>query len=160
MKWGNLLMKVRKITLKENLVFEEVEDGFKTEFESEKNYPAFLSNFALKKGKEEGYIDSSLFSDLLKFQGIDGDKDEKVNPEIFENFDETKMLRIIYLAFRGANKSTKLSFDDFLERYHAPLEETMELYMNLIMDAMTNDPNQFADSLKKSTSISKKKGKK
>lgn len=149
-------MKIRKITLKA-LEFKETADGYEPIIISEKNYPAFLSNYALKKGKENGLIDSSLFSDLLKFQGLEKQKGNEIDTSILNNIDETKMHQIVYLAFIGANKSTNISFDDFLEQYHEPLEETMELYMNLIMDAMSNDPNQFANSLQKSTSNKGKK---
>lgn len=150
-------MKIRKITLKD-VEYKEIEDGFEPVFTNEKNYPAFLTNYALKKGKENGLIKSSLFSDLLQFSNVE--KEGEVDPSIFENISEAQMLQTIYLAFVGANKSTELTIDDFLEKYHAPLDETIELYMNLIMDAVSSDPNKFADELKKSTSTSRKNGKK
>lgn len=151
-------MKIRKITLKD-VTYVEKGDEFEPVFTNEKNYPAFLTNYALKKGKDRGIIESSLFSDLLHVSSVEN-TDENVDPSIFENISESKMLDIIYLAFTGANKNTELSMDEFLEKYHAPLEETIELYMNLIMDAVSSDPNQFANELKKSTSKSRKNEKK
>jgi hypothetical protein len=156
-------VKIRKITLKD-VEIKEVNGEFERVYTNEKTYPAFLTNYALKKGKELGLIESSLFSDLLKLQGLQrlesidkglGD----IDPSVFESIDETKMMKVIYLAFIGANKNTALSFDEFLEKYHAPLEEMMDLYMNLIADLMSSDKNQFAAALRKSMNT-KQNGKK
>jgi len=154
-------MKVRKVTLKD-IEVREVNGEFEKVFVNEKTYPAFLTNYALKKGKELQLIESSLFSNLIKMQGIkDFNKDqENIDPSLFEHIDETKMQQVIYLAFLGANKNTELSFDQFLEKYHEPIDNTMELYFNLIMDLMSTDPNQFAKGLQKSTNKSNKNKKK
>lgn len=153
-------MKVRKVTLKDVEV-REVNGEFEKVFINEKTYPAFLTNYALKRGKELGLIESSLFSTLLKMQGLEAlAKGNDLDPSIFDQIDETKMQQVIYLAFVGANRNADLSFDEFLEKYHDPIEKTMELYMNLIVDLMSTDPNQFAKGLQKSTNKSTKNGKK
>jgi hypothetical protein len=155
-------MKVRKVTLKDVEV-REVNGEFEKVFVNEKTYPVFLTNYALKKGKELGLIESSLFTSLLKMQGLEALAKKQTNdldPSIFDQIDETKMQQVIYLAFIGANKNTDLSFDEFLQKYHDPIEKTMELYMNLIVDLMSTDPNQFAKGLQKSTNKSTKNGKK
>jgi hypothetical protein len=155
-------MKVRKVTLKDVEV-REVNGEFERVFVNEKTYPVFLTNYALKKGKELGLIESSLFTSLLKMQGLEalaGGQAKDLDPSIFDQIDETKMQQVIYLAFIGANKNTDLSFDEFLQKYHDPIEKTMELYMNLIVDLMSTDPNQFAKGLQKSTNKSTKHGKK
>jgi hypothetical protein len=157
-------MKVRKVTLKDVEV-REVNGEFERVFVNEKTYPVFLTNYALKKGKEMGLIESSLFSDLLKMKGLEAlvNNDPNLNDidsPVFERIDETKMLKLIYLAFIGANKNIDLSFDEFLQKYHESIEYTMELYMNLIADLMSTDPNQFAKGLQQSTNKSTKNGKK
>ena len=157
-------MKVRKVTLKDVEV-REVNGEFEKVFVNEKTYPVFLTNYALKKGKEMGLIESSLFSDLLKMKGLEAlvNNDSNlsdIDSPVFERIDETKMLKLIYLAFIGANKNTDLSFDEFLQKYHESIEYTMELYMNLIADLMSTDPNQFAKALQQSTNKSSKNGKK
>jgi len=157
-------MKVRKVTLKDVEV-REVNGEFEKVFVNEKTYPVFLTNYALKKGKEMGLIESSLFSDLLKMKGLEAlvNNDSNlsdIDSPVFERIDETKMLKLIYLAFIGANKNTDLSFDEFLQKYHESIEYTMELYMNLIADLMSTDPNQFAKGLQQSTNKSNKNGKK
>jgi hypothetical protein len=155
-------MKVRKVTLKDVEV-REVNGEFEKVFVNEKTHPVFLTNYALKKGKEMGLIESSLFTSLLKMQGLEALAKKQTNdldPSIFDQIDETKMQQVIYLAFIGANKNTDLSFDEFLQKYHDPIEKTMELYMNLIVDLMSTDPNQFAKGLQKSINKSTKHGKK
>ncbi len=152
-------MKIQKIILKDSEIIEQ--NGEYTQvFTNEKTYPAFLTNYSLKKGKEFGLIESSLFGDLLKMQGLEKltNKNNQgvVNPDAFDSLDETKMLQMIYLAFVGANKNTNLSVDEFLEKYHYSLEQTMEIYMNLIMNLMESDPNKFAAGLNKSTNKSNK----
>ncbi|NUK31047.1 hypothetical protein HT574_13410 [Parageobacillus sp. VR-IP] len=153
-------MKVRKVTLKDVEV-REVNGEFETVFVNEKTYPVFLTNYALKKGKEMGLIESSLFTSLLKMQGLEAlTRGNDLDPSIFDQIDETKMQQVIYLAFIGANKNTDLSFDEFLQKYHEPIDVTMELYMDLIVDLMSTDPNQFAKALQQSTNKSLKNGKK
>lgn len=155
-------MKVRKVTLKD-IEVREVNGEFEKVFVNEKTYPIFLTNYALKKGKEMGLIESSLFTSLLKMQGLEaltGGQAKDLDPSIFDQIDETKMQQVIYLAFIGANKNADLTFDEFLEKYHEPIDETMELYMNLIFDLVASDPNQFAKGLQQSTSKSRKNGKK
>ncbi|MGG3808571.1 hypothetical protein [Geobacillus thermodenitrificans] len=155
-------MKVRKVTLKDVEV-REVNGEFEKVFVNEKTYPVFLTNYALKKGKEMGLIGSSLFTSLLKMQRLEAlaeGQAEDLDPSIFDQIDETKMQQVIYLAFIGANKHTDLSFDEFLQKYHEPIDVTMELYMNLIVDLMSTDPNQFAKGLQQSMNKSRKNEKK
>ncbi|MDY8162685.1 hypothetical protein [Bacillus thuringiensis] len=145
-------MKVQKITLKE-VEFVEVEDEYEQRFINKQNYPAFLTNYALKKGQEEGLITSSIIADIVKFQALDGlrDKDNK-DLSALEQIDQTSIHKVIYMAFKGANPKEKLTFDDFLQKYHDSLAESMELYTKLVVDVISQDPNQFAAALKKSTS--------
>jgi hypothetical protein len=55
------------------------------------------------------------------------------------------------MAFKGANRKEKLTFDDFLQNYHDSLAESMELYTKLVVDVISQDPNQFATAFQKST---------
>ncbi|MBJ7935309.1 MULTISPECIES: hypothetical protein [Bacillus] len=144
-------MKVQKITLKE-VEFVEVEDEYEKRFINKQNYPAFLTNYALKKGQEEGLITSSIIADIVKFQALDGLRNED-NKDLsaLEQIDQTSIHKVIYMAFKGANPKEKLTFDDFLQKYHDSLAESMELYTKLVVDVISQDPNQFAAALKKST---------
>lgn len=58
------------------------------------------------------------------------------------------------MAVTGANKDLKLSFDDFLMKYHESLATSIESYVNIVVDFINQNPNQFANSLKKSTNNS------
>lgn len=144
-------MKVQKVVLKE-LEVKNIDGEFKTQYVNEQTYPAFLTNYAMKKGKEMGLIESSILHDLLKLQALQGAKDgEEVNLSALEQIDQTNMHKFIYLAFQGANPKEKMSFDDFLEKFHEPLVESMQLYATLISDVISQDPNQFAAAFQKST---------
>ncbi|MEC2474574.1 hypothetical protein P9W87_25965, partial [Bacillus thuringiensis] len=68
-----------------------------------------------------------------------------------EQIDQTSIHKVIYMSFKGANPKEKLTFDDFLQKYHDSLAESMELYTKLVVDVISQDPNQFAAALKKST---------
>jgi hypothetical protein len=156
-------LKIQKVTLKD-MEIKEVNGEYERHFSNQKTYPAFLTNYALKKGKELGLLESSLFSDLLKLQGLEkltnANENADIDPAVFDNLDETKMIQMVYLAFTGANPKVQLSLDEFVQKYHYSLDETMELYMNLIMDLMSKDPNAFAAALQKSTNKKPKHGKK
>jgi len=155
-------MKVRKITLKD-VEIREVNGEFERVFVNEKTYPAFLTNYSLKRGKELGLIESSIFTSLLKMQELEAlarGENEYVDPAVFEQIDETKMQQVIYMALVGANKHLDLTFDEFLQKYHDPFENTVELYSNLIVDLIVSDPNQFAKGLQQSMNKSRKNEKK
>ncbi|SDY42822.1 hypothetical protein [Bacillus sp. 166amftsu] len=153
-------MKIQKITLKD-IEFVKVDGEFEQRFVNEQEYPAFLTNYALKKGKEEGIIESSIISDLLKFQALEGiDKGNSSDLSAFEKIDQTSIQRIIYLALKGANPKVDLSFDEFLRKYHDSLAESMELYAKLVIDVISQDPNKFAAEFQKNTSTGSKGEKK
>lgn len=145
-------MKIEKVTLKE-IEIREVNGEFEQVFYNEKTYPAFLTNYSLKKGKELGYIETSLFNELAKLSVMESAKNEKgeLDPNALADFDEEKALQIIYLALTGANKSLEISYDEFLMTYHGGLEATLILYANLIGNLVSSDPNQFAKEFGMST---------
>lgn len=158
-------MKIHKLILKESEI-REVDGEYEEVFFNEKTYPIYLSNYALKKGKEMGLIESSLFTDLLKMYSIKTATDEEgnVNPESIDpsalaSLDETKAQKVIYLAFLGGNKKIEMTFDEFLELYHYTVVETLELYMELIVGLIDDEPNKFAQGLQKSEGKSKDKKK-
>lgn len=150
-------MKIQKIVLKE-AVTHEVDGEFEKVYINEKAFPAFLTNAALKKGKDLGLIESSLFSELLKMKDleklVDGDK---IDPAALDSFDESKMIQIIYLAYLGANKKDPIDLDEFMELYHYQMMETIELYIKLISDQLMEGGNKFALGLKESTAGGSKK---
>ncbi|MEY9972264.1 hypothetical protein ABH966_002638 [Lysinibacillus sp. RC46] len=151
-------MKIQKVELKEVEVV-EVDGEFEKRFVNTKVHPAFLTNAAVKKGYDTGLLESSLFEDLLKIKGLETlitQSDEEASLELLNAFDEQKLIAVIYLAAIGANKNLGLSFDEFLEKYHYSLTDTIQLYANLIVGLMS-ESNEFAKVLHKQTKKSKKK---
>ena len=53
------------------------------------------------------------------------------------------------MAFKGANPKENSTFDEFLKKYHDSLAESMELYTKLVVDVISQDPNQFAAKTEK-----------
>ena len=151
-------MKVEKVTLKEFEIV-EVNGEFEKRFINEKNYPAFLTNASVKRGFDTGLIETSLWEDLMKIMGLQSileKNDDESTMKLMNMFDEQKLIAVVYLGVIGANKNVDLTFDDFLEKYHYDLAETIELYANLITSLVSKDPNQFAKSLQQSTRSEKK----
>lgn len=143
-------MKVRSIILKD-IAVEEVNGEFQQVIKNEKKYPAFLTNYAMQKGRDSGLLDSSLFSELLKLHSVVGSQEsDDLDPSVIGQFDESNAQKVIYVAFIGANPSNKMSYEEFLRKYHEPLPKSIELYSELISDLMDQDPNQFAKALEKS----------
>ena len=56
------------------------------------------------------------------------------------------------MAFKGANPKENSTFDEFLKKYHDSLAESMELYTKLVVDVISQDPNQFAATEKSTNS--------
>ena len=151
-------MQIQKVELKEVEV-KEVNGEFEKTFINVKVHPAFLTNAAVKKGFDMGLLESSLFEDLLKLKGLEtlvSQSNEEDSMKLLNAFDEQKLIAVIYLAVLGANKNIGLSFDEFLEMYHLPLTETVQLYANLIV-GLVSDSNEFAQALQKQTKKPKKK---
>lgn len=169
-------MKISKITLKESEI-REVEGGeYEQHFYNPKNYPAFLTNYSLKQGKERGYIKTSLFgelADLTKVMGstkIVQNQNDENETEVEEEaeldieainslgeFDEEQAHKVIYLALTGANPNFEHSYEEFLKRFHYGLEESLEIYAELLSNLVSSNPNQFANEFKKATNKDKKK---
>lgn len=151
------MKKIQKVVLKDIQVGIGEDGEFQQVVTNEKTVPCFLTNYALKLGSDIGYIKGSLVADLLKLQKFRDDTQEKgMSPEAIESLDEAQMQRVIYLGLKGADKTFEHSFDAFLERYHYTFEETTQLYMSLVMNLITSDPNKFAKDLQKSTKKEKK----
>lgn len=151
-------MKIQKVELEE-LEFVEVDGEYESRSINKEAFPAFLTNASLKKGKDEGYIEGSLLSELFKMSQLDksADEDGKLSSESAGLIDEDKVLKVIYLALLGANKNFKYSYHEFIERYNNPLEKSLEIYAKLIESTISDNKNQFAQELKKATGTSKKK---
>lgn len=144
-------MKIQKLTLKEVEVI-EVDGEFEKRFINAKTYPIFLTNWALKKGFEEGLLESSLVSSLAKLMPYMQSENKE---GMLEHLDEQNMIRVIYLAFIGANRKVEMSYDEFLDKYHLDFIETTTLYVKLISDTISKE-NSFAKSLEQSTKKEKK----
>ncbi|GIN71246.1 hypothetical protein J14TS2_17210 [Bacillus sp. J14TS2] len=140
-------MKIQKITLKEYEI-REVDGEYETVYFNEKTYPAFLSNYALKKGKEMGLIQTSILSELHRFV-------EMSQTGSIANLNEENMLNVVYLGFISANRKVEMSYEDFLDRYHYSVMETAELYGELIEDAVDREENNFAKGFEDSADKSK-----
>lgn len=152
-------MKIQKVVLKEIEVV-EVNGEFEKRFINEKAYPAFLTNASVKRGFEEGLIQSSLWEDLLAMKGLEQalEKEEGNNAvESLATINDQKFIGVIYLGVLGANKNLTLTFDEFLEKYHEPMEKTIELYVNLLTSLISQDTNQFAQSFNTAAKRNKKK---
>ncbi|HHL0974717.1 TPA: hypothetical protein ACQUHP_006535 [Bacillus cereus] len=144
-------MKVQKITLKD-VEFVKVDGEYEQRFVNEQDYPAFLTNYSLKRGQEEGLIHSSILADIVKFQALEGmRKDGKDDVSALEQIDQTSIHKVIYLAFKGANPKEQVTFDAFLQKYQDSFAESLQLYTKLVVDVISQDPNQFAAGFQKST---------
>jgi hypothetical protein len=150
-------MKIEKVTLKESEIV-EVDGEFKQVFKNEKTVPCFLTNYALKRGKDLGLLKGSLMADVVKLLPLTKLKNaDEISSEAMEAMDELEMMKVIYIGCIGANKNFSLDFDGFVSLYQESYEKTVTLYANLLAGLMNKDPNQFAKGLQRSTKKDKKK---
>lgn len=143
-------MKISQVELKDVEFFIDEDGEAKSFSKNEKKYPCFVTNHSLDQGKNQGLTKSSLIADLFKLQGIESKNKDERN-DAYQGLDQTEMQKVIYLGFIGANKGEKLSFNEFLEKFHYNFEETIELYMDLVTNLISGDKNNFAKGLKDST---------
>jgi hypothetical protein len=147
-------IKIHSIELKDYEVV-EVEGEFEKRYINPKKYPAFLTHRALAKGRNQGITNSSLISELLKLNSLSGEDGkinaENISPEQAELLDNEKYLPVIYLGIIGANKSSEMSYEDFLDKYHGDIEQTINDYVALIQPYIQENPNQFKSALEAST---------
>ena len=69
-----------------------------------------FNELRFEKGQEEGLINSSIIADIVKFQALDGLRNEgNKDLSALEQIDQTSIHKVIYMAFKGANlKKTQL----------------------------------------------------
>lgn len=147
-------MKIETVELKE-VVFSDDDGEFKKVYTNRQQVPCFITNYAFKKGKETGLLEGSLVANLFKMEKVNSKKQEE-KEQAMENIDHIEMAKLIYIGCMGANKKIGLSFDEFLDKFHYTMEETMELYGMLVESLMTQNPNNFAKGLQQSTKKQKK----
>lgn len=142
----------------------EVDGEFEQRFVNVKKYPVYLTNAAMRRGRDMGLIENSLIAEFSKLgafqdlQGIElaGGENDFDKLEKLSGIDDEPMINVIYLAFIGANKSVKMDFEEFMELYHLDFTETLTLYVTLISESFSHD-NNFAAGLIGSTKQDKKK---
>lgn len=152
-------MKIEKVVLKD-MEIEQVGGEYKQVFTNEQTIPCFITNYALKRGKDLGLTKDSLLQGILKLKALEGMKSaEELDANAFSEIDEIEMQKVIYIGCLGAVKGfdTDVDFDVFLEKYHYTFEETLMLYTKLVSNSMTKQSNGFAKGLSKSTNNSGKK---
>lgn len=144
--------KIHAVVLKEVEII-EIDGEFREVFRNEKKYPLYITNHALRRGRDLGLVESSLIADLLRLEkNTNGKKKEEAARSLLDDLSEEKMINLIYIAFIGANPKSEMSLDDFIEHYHGTYIETVTLYTEIISSTITNGDNNFAAGLRKSTS--------
>ncbi|MBD5799995.1 hypothetical protein COM13_09145 [Bacillus pseudomycoides] len=139
----------------------QLENGqFQRVTKNQQTVPCYITNYAVKKGKDLGLLEESLLQSLFKLKGlvnVDPNKLDSIDGTALQGIDEVELQKIIYLGCVGANKNFPYDFDAFLERFHYSFDETVRLYAKLISGVTTGQQNGFAKGLNKSTKTGKKK---
>jgi hypothetical protein len=150
-------MKIEKVILNDSEVV-EIEGRYKQIFKNQHAVPCFLTNYALKQGKDLGLLKGSLIADVMKLLPLTKlTSTDDIDPEIMRDLDEVEMMKVVYVGCLGANKHFDLDFDEFVSQYHESYENTLILYTSLVSSLIQKDPNQFAKGFKSSTKNDKKK---
>lgn len=152
--------KIHTVVLKE-LEFVEIEGEYQELYKNAKKYPLYLTNHALRRGRDLGLIESSMMSDVIEMEkGFKGKEQEAAAKDTIADLSEEKMQNVIYLAFLGANPRTEYSIHEFLERYHEDYVSTVKLYFEVLKSSISDGENKFATGLKKATKKPSSKEKK
>jgi len=156
-----MAIKVSTIELKDVEVVELEDGSYDSRFVNPRKYPAFLTNRALKKGRNMGVTKSSLISDLIQMNSLfKSNQKGKENPEIdlesltpeqAEIIEAENYLPVIYLGLLGANKNLDLDYDDFLDQYQGDLSQIIQDYMELVMPYIDQNSNEFKKEFENKT---------
>lgn len=148
-------IKIHSIELKDYEVLEVEGGSFEKRYINPKRHPAFLTHRSMAKGKHLGITNSSLLGELLKLNSLSGNdgkiKSKDITPEQAELLDNDKYLPVIYLGIIGASKSSEMTYDEFLDKYHGDTEQILNDYIALIEPYIQENPNKFKASLEEST---------
>lgn len=154
---------ISKVELKRiELVEIKNENGEITDFEEQviekKIVPCKITNYGLKRGKDENLIDGNILQTLIKWKAV-LDKKGASEEDILAVMNETDLHKVIFVGVIGANPSTEMDFDDFIQQYHGDLSESITLYSELVKEMNKNaqTKNAFAQGLADSTKKEKKK---
>ncbi|MGV2927216.1 hypothetical protein RW115_01350 [Macrococcus capreoli] len=162
--------KIIAVELKELQIIEKEDGSYEHGYSNKTNYPAMITNFALKRGRDLGITEGALIADLFKLQNIA--KTNKKNDDDFINADDIlndgvneegldaispeKITPVIYLGIIGANPKINLTFDEFLSKYHESVEVMMQQYSELIQGLFTENKGNYAKGYIEATDTSKK----
>lgn len=153
-------MKIEKVVLYDREIV-EIDGEFKQVKRNEKTYPALLTNLSLYVGKRDGLLDTSLNKELLAVFEVfedapEGATDEEYGSFVLKNMDQSiaqeRINKIIYLGLIGANPKLDFDYEGFLQKYHGGMQESIELYLSLIMNLANMEDNGFKIEFEKNTS--------
>ncbi|EQB35046.1 hypothetical protein M948_18270 [Virgibacillus sp. CM-4] len=147
------MAKIEMITLKD-MEIKEVDGEYQQIFSNEKQYPAAITNYGLGLGEKLGLLEGSNLTDLLKIASLEQlMAGGGVNEQALEADDTntTKYLKGIYIALIGINPKLELSYEEFLQKYHADSITTMKTYARLVMNTLPSTKNKFAEGMEQST---------
>lgn len=145
--------KIHSIELYDSEVVEKEDGQFEEVKLNKRKYPLFLTNFSLQKGRDMGYIQTSILEDLVNAYNAmkNTESEEEASMQVLKEMQQEKAIRVIYLAYLGAAKSNAMEFDAFLQRFHLNFAETIQLYSELVQSTVQSSDNKFAKGLQDST---------
>lgn len=145
--------KIHSIELYDTEIVEREDGSFEEMKLNKRRYPLFISNYSLQKGRDLGYIQSSILEDLVNAYSAmkSADNDEEAGVQVLKEIQQDKAIQVIYLAHLGAAKSNAMEFDDFLQKFHLDFSETIQLYSELVQTSVQGNENNFAKGLQQST---------
>lgn len=152
---------IQKVELKDMvIVIEKDEKGNENFVRKETNrqvVPALITNYSLKRAKDEGVMTGNVLEVLAKLKAVIDNKNSD-EMAMLKELDETEIQKVIYMGVIGANPQMKIDFDNFLNKYHGDLAESTQIYGGLIeeMYKNTTTKNAFAKGLTSSTKKEKK----
>ena len=155
------MSKIFTVELSDRVTRENENGEFEVKYINSQKYPAAITNRSFYLGEQMGLMSGSQMTDL---HGVQQVLEAAIQPgenreNALKGLDHNQSLKVIYLAIIGMNKDLNLTFEDFTEKYHGDVEETTNLYTDLVLETVSEglSENNFAKGLINSTK--KKTGK-
>lgn len=149
------LPKIFSVELSDRVTKENENGDFEVKYINHQKYPAAITNRSFYLGEQMGLIKGSQMTDL---HGVQQVFEAAIQPgenreNALKGLDHNQSLKVIYLAVMGMNKDLKLTFEDFTEKFHESIEDTTNLFTDLVLETVAEglSENNFAKGLINST---------
>lgn len=127
---------IRKVTLADHTNIKQKDGGYVVEHEGLNDYPAYMTNYALYYGRQQGYFDTDILEKLYDIESVED------------------AYRMLYMGCVGADRDfpNKFTYEAFIEKLVYPeVNRVIYTAQTLLSDSLPDTFEEYTEQLKAMT---------